>query len=320
MDCREATCSRAEALCARLVECDAVLVGGAPLADARARGDLSKASARLVRDLGRQQRADASAAALSASRWWGSAALPVPADAAAGGRKARTYVVVSYGGCGSKMLAGWLSGLGAGHVGRVFHFHDKRPPDDLRRIPDAPRKPSAQRDYRARRFPGGGRFKTDTPVVRGAGLDDYRVLYIFKDPVEAMVSRFGHGHCKHLDGDCGEERAFPKLDAYAARGVDRMGLLKFFEAYSAPDGDRGFPIVLLNYHKLWNNLDAVMDALGLPRALGASFPERTETVRNDRTAAGEGNAAHSEKTRRGLEAIYAPILAKIVDMPAVSVA
>ena len=158
---------------------------------------------------------------------------------------------------------------------------------------------------------------TQAPVQ---DLDAYRVLYIFKDPVEAMVSRFGHGHCKHLDGQCGDPGAWPTLDKYAAAGRDRMGLLGFFAAYSTPSAERGFPVVALNYHKLWNNLEAVMDALGLPRDKASSFPERTETVRNDLTAAGERNAAHSEQTRRGLEQMYGPILRKIRDLPAVSLA
>ena len=99
-----------------------------------------------------------------------------------------------------------------------------------------------------------------------------------------------------------------------------MGLLDFFAAYSTPDDSRSFPIVALNYHKLWNNLPAVMAALGLPAGLAKSFPERTETVRNDLTARGEGNAAHSEATRRGLDEMYGPILSKIRELPAVTIA
>ena len=218
------------------------------------------------------------------------------------------------------MLAGWLSGLPAKHVKQVFHFHDNHPPSHLREIPAPPRQATREKDFRARRFPGGGRFKTDTKIVSDAALDDYRVLYIFKDPVEAMVSRFGHGHCKHLGGDCGDEKAFPKLEAYATAGNDRMGVLNHFKAYTTPSDDRHFPIVLLNYHKLWNNLDAVMDALGLPKQLAPSFPDRTETVRNDYTGKAEGRAAHTEATRQGLVAIYQPILTKIREMPAVSLA
>ena len=96
-----------------------------------------------------------------------------------------------------------------------------------------------------------------------------------------------------------------------------MGLLAFFEAYTSP---QKYPIIALNYHKLWQNREAVMSALGLPASLASSFPERTETVRNDLTAAGEGNKAHSEATRRGLDRMYGRILERIRALPAVSVA
>jgi len=35
----------------------------------------------------------------------------------------------------------------------------------------------------------------------------------YKDPVEALVSRYGFGHCMHIQGDCGpDEKSWPKLD------------------------------------------------------------------------------------------------------------
>ena len=59
-------------------------------------------------------------------------------------------------------------------------------------------------DFRSGRFPGGAKFKKDTALVgEGGGMDDYRVVYIYKDPVESMVSRYGWGHCNHIQGDCG---------------------------------------------------------------------------------------------------------------------
>ena len=114
------------------------------------------------------------------------------------------------------MLAGWLAQLPRKYAKHVYHFHDKRPPDIL----GSCHRPLDRRPengiFGPRRFPGGGRFRTETKPV--ADLDDYRVLYIFKDPVEAMVSRFGYGHCKHLDGDCGVEQSFPKLDVLCPTG------------------------------------------------------------------------------------------------------
>jgi len=41
-----------------------------------------------------------------------------------------------------------------------------------------------------------------------------------KDPVEALVSRYGWGHCRHIQGDCGAAEAqWPKLDRYAVNQV-----------------------------------------------------------------------------------------------------
>jgi len=309
--CRDSRCDRARQLCERLVECDAATVDGKVLDEALTTGSLASKTARLVRNVDAARRRDSSAVELS--KWWRS---PAMADR----ERPRTYLVVSYGGCGSKMLAGWLSSLEKKrYVDRVYHLHDSKPPAHLRELPPPRAPPSTQRDFRARRFPGGGRFRDDTPLVKD--VDKYRVLFIFKDPAEALVSRYGYGHCLHLGGDCGnDERAFPKLDVYATRGVDAMGILPFFANYARADPEnRSFPIVLLNYHKLWDNLDALMLALGLPTHLKSSFPERTETVRNDLTAHAEHNNAHSEKTRSGLDAIYKPILDHIRAMPAVTV-
>ena len=67
--------------------------------------------------------ADTSRSILETSKWWG---LLLKQQT-----KPRTYIVVSYGGCGSKMLAGWLAQLPRKYK-HVYHFHDKRPPDVLR--------------------------------------------------------------------------------------------------------------------------------------------------------------------------------------------
>ena len=41
-------------------------------------------------------------------------------------------------------------------------------------------------------------FKTDTAVVPASKMDEYRVVFIYKDPVESLVSRFDHNHCTHV--------------------------------------------------------------------------------------------------------------------------
>ena len=215
------------------------------------------------------------------------------------------------------MLAGWLNDLPRSSVRYVYHLHDRTPPAPLRALPEPPRA-DAKSDFRARRFPGGGHFKMDTRAVPPDEVDEYRLLYIYKDPVEAMVSRYGFGHCKHIGGNCGPSDAkFPKLDRYSRERQDLMGLTDFFDNWMNPSSDRPFPVIGLNYHKLWDNLDAVMAALGFPPEWAAKFPQRTETVRNDLTGAAEKNDAHTEATREGLRAMYEKTIRKQRDMPAV---
>ena len=156
--CKEATCARALKHCERLVECDAVVVDGQEIKAGHNR-DLSKATVRLLRDDAARAAADGSRQILEASKWWGSALKQQT--------KPRTYIVVSYGGCGSKMLAGWLAQLPRKYAKHVYHFHDKRPPDVLRELPPPPRPSTRERDFRARRFPaaaGSARRLVPSPI------------------------------------------------------------------------------------------------------------------------------------------------------------
>jgi hypothetical protein len=119
-------------------------------------------------------------------------------------------------------------------------------------------------------------------------------------------------------GFCGtSEGGFPTLTDYARRGVDTMHLIDHFLAYVDPPTPRRYRVVYLNYHKLWDNLDTVLDALALPRSLRPRFPPRSETQRNQQTALMEGNPSHSEETRRMLRDMYADLVDLAYDLPAV---
>lgn len=62
-----------------------------------------------------------------------------------------------------------------------------------------------------------------TPQVED--IDSYRVVLIFKDPAEALVSRYFYNHCKNLRGaECGAtQQDFPSLERWAGfmRGVNK---------------------------------------------------------------------------------------------------
>ena len=62
--------------------------------------------------------------------------------------KPRTYVIISYGGSGSKMLSGWISDLPKSSVVDVKHMHDPNPPNVLREFKRPLREATHQGDYR----------------------------------------------------------------------------------------------------------------------------------------------------------------------------
>jgi len=115
--------------------------------------------------------------------------------------------------------------------------------------------------------------------------------------------------------------------------MDHMHLMDHFMAYAgsavanknlktqSARAARNYPVVCLNYHKIWFNLPAVMLALGLPPEVANSFPRRKEKVRTggaDRHGGG-GSDATSEVLREALRMMYKPIVDEISNLPAVFV-
>ncbi|CAN0178789.1 unnamed protein product [Scytosiphon promiscuus] len=245
--------------------------------------------------------------------------------------KPRTYYVVSFGGSGSKMLGGWLSERGKSLVKEVFHIHDPRPADKLfakvaRRGVSAGRGGKGK-DFRGYDFPEGD-FPADGRLVED--VDSYRVVMIFKDPAEALVSRYFYNHCKNLRGaECGATpQDFPSLESYAEESGDRLHMESFYDNYCNPakaaagnagsSARRNYPVVCVNYHKMWDNKEALVKALGLPSGEASKMPKRTETVRNDLTSEERGEPftlAVREKLRRK----HASLSRKVFESPAVAV-
>lgn len=75
----------------------------------------------------------------------------------------------------------------------------------------------------------------------------------------------------------------------------------------------------INYHKIWDNVPSIVEALGLPPQYAQSFPKRTETVRNNKTGEKEGHNNHSEDVREKLRGIYKGVRDKIFTMPAMTI-
>lgn len=71
---------------------------------------------------------------------------------------------------------------------------------------------------------------------------------------------------------------------YAGEPDDRLHMASFYENYCSTDGvdgagkRRNYAVVCVNYHKMWDNKEALMLALGLP-ADEASKVQAVKTTR-----------------------------------------
>lgn len=84
----------------------------------------------------------------------------------------KIFYVCSYGGCGSKMLCNALR-----KFGKVEHVHSRKPPDKLQYIGKN----------------GGGNVYCEWfngIIIPDDELNKYFVIYIYKNPVKSIMSRF----------------------------------------------------------------------------------------------------------------------------------
>ena len=123
----------------------------------------------------------------------------------------------------------------------------------------------------------------------------------------------------HVQGDCvannsdpDPESSWPPLSSYAQAQQDRMRLISHWGAYMHPSTgvnendstkgysrgvprERSYPIVAVNYHRIWDDVPTLLTSLGLPRQAGDSFPVRAEAPLQRRKA----NASDGEGTSKG---------------------
>jgi hypothetical protein len=130
LECEDADCSRAERICSNYIECSHVVYDG------EKGEDLKGKFATLMHEVKEEGLSGSEAA----HEKWGSKFTK--------DEKPRTYVIISYGGSGSKMLSGWISDLPKSSVVNVKHMHDPNPPDVLREFNRPLREATHQGDYR----------------------------------------------------------------------------------------------------------------------------------------------------------------------------
>lgn len=170
-----------------------------------------------------------------------------------------TYYVCSYGGCGSYMLCDYLR-----NFGNVEHIHSRKPPLKLEYI---------------------GAKNTSNPVygewfngveIPESELDHYKVIYLYKDPVKAIYSRFKNpDHLRHVQCD-----PTITLEQVIESKKDLYGLEEFFDHYTSNTEKRNYPIYCVKYEDFWDHLSVFNQELGLPD-VPALYPVKKETPRQE---------------------------------------
>ena len=107
----------------------------------------------------------------------------------------KIFYVCSYGGCGSKMLCKYLS-----NFGEVKHIHSRNPPNKLEYIYDNKYKLTefnyrnliCDNNYNDYKY---NEWFNNIEIPKNE-LNNYYVIYIYKNPVKSIYSRFKN--IKHL--------------------------------------------------------------------------------------------------------------------------
>jgi len=156
----------------------------------------------------------------------------------------KIFYVCSYGGSGSRMLETALK-----QYGKTEHIHSPKPPDKL--------------EYTGNK--GGGRTKGlwfNGKVIPENELDDYYVLYIYRNPsfsIKSIQSRFHmHLHLKHIQCD-----SQIKLNDVLDSGKDLYGIKDFYNNYMKKNENRNYKIICVKYEDIFDKQDELSNLLGI---------------------------------------------------------
>ena len=150
----------------------------------------------------------------------------------------KVFYVCSYGGCGSKILCEYL-----GHFGTVKHVHSRYPPNKLTHI--------------------GLNAKWhewfSTIPIPDKDISNYYVIYIYRDPIKAIQSRFVmKQHLAHIQ--CNPSIT---LQQVLETKRDLYGIENFFDNYTTHNVNRNYKIYCIKYENLFSNIEELNRVLNI---------------------------------------------------------
>lgn len=147
-----------------------------------------------------------------------------------------TFYVCSYGGCGSKIMCEYLS-----NFGKVEHIHSRYPPQKLKHV--------------------GGNVHYEwfnTIEIPEHELSNFKVIFLYKDPVKAILSRFQNTkHLRHIQ--CEENITI--TDVINSKS-DLYGLEEFFDNYTI-NNQKNYKTYCVKYEDFWDNISFFNETLGI---------------------------------------------------------
>ena len=176
----------------------------------------------------------------------------------------KTFYICSYGGCGSKMLTSALSKYGS-----VEHVHARNPPLSL--------------EYTGGN--NGGKAYLRAPrvyhewfngiPVPGSEICNYYVIYLYRNPVKAILSIFRHpGHLANIQGN---ENNKTTIEDVMTEMKDLYGIKQFYKNYTRRNERRNYRILCVKYEDIFEKQNELSRYLGA----GKLNLVRKETRRNE---------------------------------------
>ena len=170
------------------------------------------------------------------------------------------FYICSSGGCGSTILFNYL-----GNFGKVYHIHDRYPPDKLCYIGSENTNEPVYSEWFN---------KTEIPENK---LNNYKVIFIYRNPIQVIFSRFALpkgpnvNHLQHIKCINNGEIYFGDV---IKSNRDLYKLEEFYDNYTIPK-KRNYPICCIKYEDFFNNISLFNKVLGIPD-IKSLYPKNQE--------------------------------------------
>ena len=207
----------------------------------------------------------------------------------------RIFYVCSFGGCGSTMLSKFLK-----RYGLVFHVHSRVPPEKLTTVIETPHKPFAKEWF------------SDTLAPQQKRIT---VIYLYRNPTYTLLAETGAKGKRlynplHLKNIQVKAVVPATIQAYIKDSIENntenLGYGEFFENYTSAIIPKNYDIYCMDYDRIWDNLEEIYFALGLPLGDVDKFPKKKDRDRQ-----------YNDSDVEGLNVIYSQLYRKMSLLPPV---